>query len=76
MTRNKVPTKGAFIVKVALIFATPTSVVFCGLFWKFGALSLGSAFALIGLCAAVGFGYAAFVHKLVEKRITSTKDGR
>jgi hypothetical protein len=49
------------------------TIVFGGLFWKFGALSAGSALALICLSAVLGVGYGAFVHGLVEKR--STKGG-
>jgi peptidoglycan/LPS O-acetylase OafA/YrhL len=74
MKQNKLPTKGSFNVKVALIWATPMIIFFCWLFWKFGALSVGSALALICLCVVLGVGYGAFVHRLVEKR--SAKDSR
>jgi hypothetical protein len=74
MKQHKLPTKRSFIVKIALIWAIPMSIVFGGLFWKFGALSVGSALALICLFAALGLGYGAFMYGLMKKR--SAKDGR
>lgn len=73
MNQGKLPAKASFTATVALIWATPMSAFFCWLFWKFGALSLGTALAINLTCALAGWGLGALVYQLVRRRDKSVK---
>jgi hypothetical protein len=55
----------------AAIWATPMSVVFCALFWKFGALTFGTALASIAISVAGGFGVAAVMYEFMKRKYPS-----
>jgi hypothetical protein len=62
------------MVSIAVIWATPMSIFFCVLFWKFGALTIVAAIALFGMSLAVGFGFAAVLYEFVKRKYGPAKD--
>jgi hypothetical protein len=67
-------TKRFYIVSTALAWATPMSIFFCALLWKFGALTIVAALALICMSVAVGFGFAAVLYEFVKRKYGPAKD--
>jgi len=71
MKERKFPSKERFIATVAFMWATPMGIFFGWLFWKFNALSIEAAFAIICICAAAGWGIGALVYQLTKSKMKS-----
>jgi hypothetical protein len=71
---RSVQSKKSFVVSIALIWATPMSIVFYALFWKLGALTIVTAFAIVCMSVAAGSGFAAVLYAFVKGKYGFAED--
>jgi hypothetical protein len=74
MIQRPLPSKSRLLVRTALIWGVPMYVFMCGMFWKFDALTVATAFGLAIICTLGSFGFAAAMVAFMDKKFGPFKD--